>query len=53
MNIKDLSDTEIKALLYDCVLEKERVEHNMRMLKEELIRRGESPTEDSEEKKEG
>ena len=39
MNISELSETELKAYLYDCVLEKERIEHNMEMLRKELAER--------------
>ena len=51
MNVKDLSITELKAYLYDCSIELERVQHNINMLKQELQRKLEDNQE--EDKKEG
>ena len=39
MNIKDLDDLNIKALLYDMITEKEQIEHSIRVMREELERR--------------
>jgi len=42
MDISNLSDTEIKALLFDMISEKERVENNIKVLKIELDKRMEN-----------
>ena len=39
MKISELSTLEIKALLYDSIMEKERVLHNIKMLQSELEKR--------------
>lgn len=39
MNIKELDDLNIKAILYDLISEKELIQENINRLKEELIRR--------------
>ena len=39
MKISELSVLEIKALLYDSLMERERVLHNIRMLEEELAKK--------------
>ena len=39
MKISELSTMEIKALIYDSILEKERVVHNIKMLQDELSNR--------------
>ena len=39
MNIKDLDEVNIKALLYDFITEKERIEESIKVMKDELIRR--------------
>jgi hypothetical protein len=49
MNIKELDDLNIKAILYDLISEKELIQENINRLKEELIRR----EADREEKKKG
>ena len=41
MKISELSTIEIKALLYDSSLERDRVLHNIKMLQEELNKRQE------------
>ena len=53
MNISELSETEIKAFLYECVLEKERIEHNMEMLRKELAERSKAEKPAPEKGKEG
>ena len=56
MNIKELSNTEIKALLYDSAQELNRIDHNMKMLTEELRARARaeapSPPEDAKQEEE-
>lgn len=49
MNIKELDDLNIKAILYDLISEKELIQENINRLKEELIRR----EAEREEKKKG
>jgi len=39
MNIKELDDLNIKAILYDLISEKELIQENIDRLKEELLRR--------------
>jgi len=39
MDIKKISVVEIKALLYDLLSEKEKIEHNINILKKELQER--------------
>lgn len=39
MNIKEISVVEIKALLYDLLSEKEKIENNINILKKELQER--------------
>jgi len=49
MNISNLSETELKALLFDMFSEKERIENNIAVLKAELEKRikdKESPKKD-------
>ena len=49
MKISELSITQIKALLYDSMMEKDRADHNIKMLKLELDGRDESPEDNAEE----
>ena len=53
MNISELSETELKAYLYDCVLEKERIEHNMEMLRKELVEKSKAESSPPKKGKEG
>jgi hypothetical protein len=53
MNISELSEIELKAYLYECVLEKERIEHNMEMLRKELVEKGKAEVSPPEKGKEG
>ena len=46
MDIKKLSVNDLKALLYDMYSEKERIEHNIKLLKEELDKKIEKEQED-------
>ena len=46
MKISELSVLEIKALLYDSIVERERVIHNIKMLEDELIKRQEEEKEE-------
>ena len=39
MNIKDLDDLNIKALLYDFITEKERFDESILVMRDELARR--------------
>jgi hypothetical protein len=39
MNIKDLDEVNIKALLYDFITEKERIEESIKVMRDELARR--------------
>tara|TARA_B100000085_G_C18551681_1_gene516125 strand:+ start:214 stop:399 length:186 start_codon:yes stop_codon:yes gene_type:complete len=39
MNIKDLDDLNIKALLYDFITEKERLDESILVMRDELARR--------------
>ena len=39
MNIKDLDEVNIKALLYDFITEKERIEESIKVMRDELVRR--------------
>ena len=53
MNIKELSTTEIKALLYDLATDVNRINHNMKMLKEELERRAQEAVKETSEEEPG
>ena len=53
MKINELSTTEIKALLYDSLMERHRVMHNIKMLEEELRARQEGEPGEGVPEKEG
>ena len=41
MNVKELSGIEIKALLYDLFIEKQKIDNSIRIIQEELKKRNE------------
>jgi hypothetical protein len=41
MNVKELSGIEIKALLYDLFIEKQKIDNSIRIFQEELKKRNE------------
>ena len=53
MKISELSTMEIKALLYDSLMEKQRIMHNIKMLEDELMARQDKEAEESKPEKDG
>jgi len=53
MNIRDLDDLNIKALLYDMITEKEKIEQSIKLMREELERRQLEREKRAEEKNKG
>jgi len=49
MNIKELDETTIKAFLYDLMIEKQNIQHNIELLQNELAERKKKQEEKKEE----